>query len=444
LFERLRKNTAAAPAKSLKDLTPMSTAEHFLAEHRRQELIHKIRDFSGLEAAGYESLWATLIDNLVHYCQYLPESINSYYAQPGGLVDYALNRTEVALDLFQEFMIHDKDAGLSEEQKLWQYALFSAAILQGIGKLFIDYQVNLYDHNRHLLKSWNPLIESLVHVGRYYDYEFQKDSDIEFRRRLNLLMAKALMPASGFDWIASNPEVLAIWLALLNEDQRGAATLGALLIRAEAIAIQRYYSEFYARIMASRGGHLGRPGTFSDGVPESLLDKEQAVGVQFIQWMVKAFGAGIIMINKAPLLSVPGGLLMCPEMFQLFVREHPEYKNWQAIQKAFLSLNLHGYAADGGLNSRFEQTQNQKIHEGIIFAEYAVALPASVPVHNINTGRTQTMSAIDFIHNSQENNHFIPHQNGTREPLQQLAPSGQWQNAESEAPNLKNGAKRGV
>ena len=34
-------------------------------------------------------------------------------------------------------------------------------------------------------------------------------------------------------------------------------------------------------------------------------------------------------------------------MFQLFMREHPEYKNWQAVQNGFLSLGLHRRAADG-------------------------------------------------------------------------------------------------
>ncbi len=146
------------------------------------------------------------------------------------------------------------------------------------------------------------------------------------------------MPASGFAWIASNPEVLAVWLALLNEDYRSAGTLGAILIRADAIAIQRYFLAFMARSGARRSGRYGRAVTFTGGVPESITEKEQAIGVEFIQWLIKSLDEGRIMVNKAPLFMVPGGMLMCPEMFQLFVREHPEYKNWQAIQNGFLSL----------------------------------------------------------------------------------------------------------
>lgn len=422
----------------------MLTAAQVLADNKRQELLQKMRSYSGLETVRYDSLCVTLIDNLTHYCQNLPESTNSYYAQAGGLVDHALNRTEAALSLLQEFMIYDKKEGLSEEQKLWQYALYSAAILQGIGKLVIDYQINLFDSNGQALKQWNPLLETLVNVGSYYDYEFQKEKDVEFRRRLNLLMAKNLMPASGFAWIASNQQVLAVWLALLNEDQRSAGTLGALLIRADAIAIQRYFNEFLIRAASGRGRALGRAGTFSGGVPETVTEKEQSIGAEFIQWLIKALGEGLIMINKAPLMMVPGGFLMCPEMFQLFVREHSEYKNWQAIQKAFLSLQLHSYAADGGLESRFEQTQNQQMHSGIVFSEYAIALPNEVNVHQMHTGKTVHMSATEFIHNTQEHHQFTQHNKVVVEPLKQLAASGQWSTIEQEAPTRTPGVQRGV
>lgn len=441
LFHRQRKNTLSTQAKSLKDLTSMVTAAQFLADSKRQQLMQKMRDYSALEVTRYDSLCGTLIDNLVNYCQSLPESTNSYYAQAGGLVDHALNRTEAALGLFQEFMIQDHAGTLSEEQKLWQYALYSAAILQGIGKLFIDYRINLFDTNGQLLKLWNPLVESLVNVGSYYDYEFQKEGDVEFRRRLNLLLARALMPPSGFTWIASNPQVLAVWLALLNEDPRSAGTLGALLIRADAIAIQRYFTELLLRSAAGRGGPFGRSGTFSGGVPESIAEKEQMIGVQFLQWLIKALGEGLIMVNKAPLMMVPGGFLMCAELFQLFVREHPEYKNWQAIQKAFLSLGLHSRAPDGSLMSRFEQAQNQQMHTGIVFSEYAIALPASVNVHHLATGKTQSMSATEFINQAQENNYFIPLDHAANSSLQKLNAAGQWQAIEHEAPTATPGVK---
>ncbi|WP_172653487.1 conjugal transfer nickase/helicase domain-containing protein [Legionella fallonii] len=445
MFHRQRKNPLSAQARSLKDLVRHVAASQFLAEEKRQILLQKMKELTQLEASRYESLCFVLIENLVNYCQNLPETTNSYYSQLGGLVDHALNRTEAALSLFQEFMVQDGSEPISEEQKQWQYALYSAAILQGIGKLFVDYRINVFDSGGQLLKQWNPLLESLNSTGSYYDYDFQKESDVEFRRRLNLLIARALMPASGFAWIASNPQILAVWLALLNEDSRSAGTLGAILIRADAIAIQRYITENMGRSLASRGGRYGRAGTFSGGVPETLAEKEQAIGVEFIQWMIKALDEGLIMINKAPLLMVPGGMLMCQEMFQLFVREHPEYKNWQAAQNGFLSLGLHRRNADGSVMSRFEQTHNQQMYSGVVFSEYAVALPESVKVVQLSTGKVETLSATELVNKAQYPSQFVQQQNAiVVAPLQKLSATGKWQTIDNDVSFLTLGAKRSV
>lgn len=445
LFHRQRKSPLSAQARLLKDLVRHVAAPQFLAEEKRQILLQRMKELTQLEATRYESLCSALIDNLVNYCQNLPETSNSYYSQPGGLVDHALNRTEAALSLFQEFMVQEPSEPISEEQKQWQYALYSAAILQGIGKLFVDYRVNLFDNSGQLLKQWNPLLESLNSTGSYYDYEFQKESDVEFRRRLNLLIARALMPASGFAWIASNPQILAVWLALLNEDQRSAGTLGAILIRADAIAIQRYITDNMGKTSVNRVGRYGRAGTFSGGVPETIAEKEQAIGVEFIQWMIKALDEGRIMINKAPLLMVPGGMLMCQEMFQLFVREHPEYKNWQAAQNGFLSLGLHKRNADGSMLSRYEHTQTQQMYSGVVVSEYGVTLPESVKVVQMNTGKVESLSATELIHKAQYPSQFIQQQNAiVVTPLQKLSASGKWQTVENDSSFLTLGVKRGV
>lgn len=443
LFHRDRKTSLSMQRKPLKDLTRIIPASQFLAEDKRQILLKRMRDLTHLDASRYTSLCSTLIDNLVLYCQSLSETTNSYYSQPGGLVDHALNRTEAALSLFQEFMVQDQPDSLSEEQKLWQYALYSAALLQGIGKLFVEYRITLFDAGGNLLKEWNPLLESMGSIGQHYSYEFQKEPEVEFRRRINLLLARALMPTSGFAWIASNGEVLAIWLALLNEDERSAGTLGALLIRADAIAIQRYFTEFMHRAGAGHpGGRYGHVGTFTGGTAETLLEKEQTAGLEFIQWMTKALGEGRILINKAPLLSVPGGLLMCAEMFQLFVREHPEYKNWQAVQNGFLSLGLHQRGADGNAISRYEHTSGKEMQQGIVFEKYAIALPESVKVQHLS-GKVESMSAMELTSRAQNYSNLVQHNPSATSALQKLNAAGQWHSPEqtgnSPSPGVKNG-----
>jgi integrating conjugative element relaxase (TIGR03760 family) len=440
LFHRQRKTALSLQTKPQNNLFEMVTVVDFLAETKRQSLLKKIRDLNALDAPSYESLCALLVDNLVNYCQNLPETANSYYSQAGGLVDFALNRTEAALALFRDFLVLSKPGAYSEEQKLWQYALQTAALLQGIGKLYVDYKIHLFDKQKQIVQKWNPLHEALNHTGKYYNYEMEKESNVEFRRRLNLLLAKSLMPASGFAWISSNPQVLEVWLALLNEDLRSAGTLGALLIRANAIAIQRYIGEFMIKSTPNRAGRYGLGGAFSGG-SDSLIAKEQAVGVEFIKWLSKSLEEGQVMINKAPLFMVPGGMLMSQEMFQLFVRENPEYKNWQAIQQGFLSLGLHTQSNE---LSRFEQANNQQMHTGIVFSEFAVALPENIEVHQISTGKIETVSAMELIHRSQYPSQFT-RQNSALviPPLQKLTSSGAWQAIENDKPAPQIGMKSG-
>lgn len=417
------------PVKIPKDLIAVLSPVEILAGDKRQFLIHQIKEWAMLDAKRFDALCLKLINQMTNYCQHLPETSNSYYALPGGILDYALNRTEAALQLFRQFIIQQDGAELSEIQKLWLYAMLSASFLKDIGKLQIDYRVNVFDPFGEPLKSWNPLIESLVSAGSYYQFEFLPDNEdkTSLRRRLNLLMAQHLMPKEGFAWIASNPEVLAAWLALLSDDWRSAGTLGAILIRADAVAIQRYFNENMIHHVGRGGIRAARMSTFIDTKPDASLAKDQLVGVEFIKWLMTSMDAGQLMLNKPPLLVVPGGLLIHPDAFKLFVRAHPEYKNWQSVQNGFLSLKVHRLNVNGDALSRFEQSNNHQMHEGILFKNYAIALPNMVKMHNIYTGKAAKISATELIYLAQYNHLFAEQSHhATPKSPQHLAASGQW------------------
>ena len=231
-----------------------------------------------------------------------------------------------------------------------------------------------------------------------------------------------------------------MWLALLNEDPRSAGTLGAILIRADAIAIQRYFNDYINKGMGGRSGRANRISTFVDTTPDSVAERERLIGVEFLRWLTMALESGKIVINRSPLFWVPGGFLMCAEIFILFIRENPEYKNWQAAQKAFLSLGMHSVGTDGEVISRFEQTNTQHMESGIVLSDYAVVLPEEAQVYNLNTGKISTMSAIELVQLSQNNHQFHRKEPGvTPNGLQYLAASGQWQAGEQTRMNLKSG-----
>ena len=418
MFHRQGSKAQTTGTKPPHDLIAFTTPAILLADAKRQTLLANITETCALESLRFNSLCLSLLNNFINHCQRLPETANSYYAQPGGFLDHALNRTEAALQLFRQQLMQ-QDTEPTEEQKLWLYALLSAGILQGIGKLKLDYRVDIYDSNRRALTEWNPLLDPLTAVGSYYHYEFQKEGADNLRRRLNALIAFQLMPTAGFSWIASNSEVLDAWLAMLHEDVNGAGVLGAILERAEAIAIQRDILELLAKNALGSGTRTPRVSTFIDRTPESTHEQDKLLGAQFIKWLSEGLEKGIIRINKAPLLMIPAGLVMSSETFQLFMRDHPEYKNWQMVQKGLMAWGLHRHYAG----------------EPMVLSKYAAVLPNNLSVHNKKTGKSSTISALEMVHRQQT---------GEQRPMERLTTSGTWQSPKENPAAPHIGFIRGV
>jgi integrating conjugative element relaxase (TIGR03760 family) len=404
LFNRHEKKKGA-PSKPVKDLIRITPSELILEEERRKHLLLKIEASSTLDQDQFNKLSRNLVHNLTDYCQLLPETANRHYSQAGGFIDYALNRTEAALSLFKEYLILDASGLASEEQKLWQYALFSAALLQGIGKFYTDLQVVFFDSQGGALKTRDALSENLYtpaarvsssdpvnNPAFYYAYSFSTASSDKFRQRLNSIIARFIMPASGFDWIASNPKVLETWLALLNEDLYRAGTLGFILDRSKTLALQRHYSGL-PRIPLDRQLPYG---AFQQVLPESNSEMEYRTGIEFIQWLAKALDKGEMILDNLPLLAASGGLILLnTEIFKQFMKNNPHYKSLPAVQNGFLALGLHRLGLGGELVSRYEHTGTHKIQAGILF-DPSLALPGEFLIHDYKTGKNNQMSAMKF------------------------------------------------
>jgi integrating conjugative element relaxase (TIGR03760 family) len=421
-------------AKQSSSLMHIMTPAQGLLGEKRQAYIDVYRETMELDEKQFDSLCYSLLGNLINYYQELAETRNSYFSERGGLVEHAMSRTEAALSMCRKYFISQEEGGsdISEMQQLWLYALYSAGLLQGIGKLMTDYIIEIFDDKGDYIGRWNPMLMSLASSASFYDYETDNQKPDAHRRRLNLLLARQLMPLEGFKWIAQNADVLEVWLALLNEDHRSAGTLGPILIRADALAINRYFLEKNAKDFAEKGkkGRYSKlPTTFGkpqEGKLAQSADNDPLAGEKFIEWLQKALVSGKLMINKSPLFMVPGGMLMSADMFKYFIRESPEFKNWQEVQQSFLGLNMHTSAADGTTTQRFEQAKNQQIHSGVVFSSFAVVLPEQVKVMNMNTGVVKSMSALDAI-NSLTGSEFKSSASlQSSSQLQSLSASGQW------------------
>lgn len=417
-------------AKQGNKLIRVFNARQGLIGEKRQTYVKSYVELMALTQEQFALYCQRLIEALVEYYQDLPETRNSYFSERGGLLEHALSRTEAALSLCRAYFVNDEKQQLSEVQQLWMYALFSAALLQGIGKLMIDFAVDSFDEQANYTTAWNPLLGSLYANGTYFCYEFASDAPDAYRKRLNILLARQVMPKEGFKWIASNSEVLAVWLALLNEDHRSAGTLGPILIRADALAIQRYFSEKNARDFA-KDSNQSRYGRFANTFITPQVNDSQTgdslAGIEFIKWLSSALGEAKLMINKAPLFMVPGGLLMSPEIFKLFIREHPQFKNWLAVQEGFLTMKLHASSVTGDVTQRFEQHKTQQVMSGVVLANYAAILPDKVTIVNPNNGASKALSVLDIINDEKKYTGFIRQKTQhSMSDLKTLNADGKW------------------
>ena len=397
MFER--KNTTSHHASKHK-LTAILPPQRLLTEGKRPERIESMKKASFLEPSRFNTLCQTLMHQLLNYTQQLPETTNSYFSSPGGLFDHALNRTVAAVELFKHVVLADPEAHLSEDQQLWWYALFSAGLLRGIGKLPLDYAIELYNDKNHVIKHWEPLLEPLAKTARHYHYEIiNSDHDELFRRRLNVIFAQQLMPKEGFALLTKNLDVFAVWLELLSEDSASSGTLALILDRADAIAIQNNLLEdlpLHHHLEPS----AKRISTFVDNPRETSGDRERLAGAEFIQWLLAALEASKLTMNQVPLLTVAGGTMIGPDAFKLFVREHPEFKNWLAVQQGVMALGLHEHALDG--------TPAEK---GLLI-KGSVVLPHSFQLKTSNTAKTIRTTALAHLSNNK---------------IEQLSKTGQWE-----------------
>src|SRR3990167_1358432 len=379
------KPRAKAPKhkKPIAELSKMDDVKNLWLRPKSQQLFTKIETACAWDKDNYDTYYLPVLKRLLEYVESLPDSTNRFYSEQHGFFDYALLRSEAALSLFTDYLIVDKNADLSEEQRCWQYALFTASMLLGIGKLFLDYEIDLYDDLGGHIERWNPLIKKLINKTPYYLAKIEHNpSEVELRKRLNLILAKNIMPPLGFEWLASNKEIFTVWITLLNEDLQGVKLFGSILSRAEDMAVVKAIEEWLER----QGYNTKAKGirTFKDINVETPKNMADQMGAAFLEWVREKSALGEIAFNEKEGQLDLGrkGISINPELFKLFIRDFPTYKSWQAVQKGFMALGLTD-------ESGIDVTE-------LSFAKFGILLPAKACFYNKTTKSKAWVNAVEL------------------------------------------------
>ncbi len=380
MFERPGKSSLQK--KTAHGFTTLVPPMQLLLKNKRPEQIKIIEESAQFSATRFKTLCEPLLTTLLRYTQQLPDTTNYYFSHPGGAFDHALSRTRAASELFHNSLLSDPAARLSNIQQCFWYALFSAGLLKGIGKLPLDYQVKLYNEQHKQIKIWEPLLEALYGTAKSYQFEFINSTyDETYRQRLNIILAQQLMPKAGLTWLMQHPQVFEIWLALLHEDAASAGALGLILDRADAIAIQEdlFNAVKDFNYPKQKKTHLS---TFIDSGHDETIGREKVIGTEFLKWLLNKIESGKFTFNKPPLLSVAGGTLIGPEAFKLFANESVLFKNWVAVKNSFLSLGIH--------DKSYSTAQTQGV-----LVKGSLALPNTVHHQATKTGSPRETNVMD-------------------------------------------------
>lgn len=449
LFSGLRFGLHKTPAAEKAIITPkkytINRVKRLLEHKKCQDLILQCNQLLGFTEEQSDTYVIPLLQDFSEFVQNLPETRNSYFSNQGGMIEHALMRATAALSMCRAYFSaqpsHKNNHRMSAMETLWMYTLFSSGILNGIGKVFSDFVIELYDENGKHLDRWNPFEGSMLETkASSYDYDFEEGRHADlFSRRLSVLLAKELIPFKGFAWISSDKEVLSVWLSLLEDNQRDAGIFGPFIVRADALAINTYFDEKriqreYANLDkialdevndleetkeldAEEKEHLKRITAAIEKEKLSLRESESndfsinretepseekvlktRAGLDFLQWLKSQIKALRLEFNEA-IFYIPTGALFLPTiLFEAFRKKNPHYQSTQEIIDSFNKLQLHLKGNQNTHLSTFvRQTNENNRIEGIVLANAQLVLPKTVGVR-LSNGSTKTMSSTDLPH----------------------------------------------
>lgn len=388
LHSTLHKTKPVETSAKHPDVTIVQPAATLLQTEKRQQHLKNIKTLLNLPPKLFDSLYQRVINQFVEFCQSLPETQHGLFANEGGFLDHGLERASRALSLCLSYFFPQEKTlqNISSQEALWIYAVFTAALFLDVGKITVKYQVHLCNRDGSVLKEWSPYSGSMMQQAKFYRFDFVKENRDNLKRHTTALVARQILDShdgqgintSGFNWIASNPDVLENWLIILFGEKRIPMTSFMSVIPiVDTQIIEAYLANLFPEhTLTNPHGLFEKPKT------EATHNFE--AGKDFIHWLKENITNNKISINQPTADSeihvVNEGVLINPELFERFAKEHFKHTNPSVVKSEVIhmvevlfesaAVQLR-YRAIGGISAR---TNKNIINSVMLPAE--LALPA--------------------------------------------------------------------
>ncbi len=174
----------------------------------RAEPLARLRELSNSSGSQFEAAYAPLLAAFAGYVQRLPDE----GAQT--LLDARLDRAATVLARRRGMILPPgvEPERAAREADAWTYALFGLALLRGLGGALARWAVALWAADGRSLGRWRPHTEprGLSRVKGAVAYT-ACPNDAPPGADWTPLVAGALLPEPGLNWLWREPGVMAVW-----------------------------------------------------------------------------------------------------------------------------------------------------------------------------------------------------------------------------------------
>ena len=207
---------------------------------RHHGLLNEIRRNVGIPETHYEALYMAIFRQFAAYMQELPASEAHHHASPGGALRHGLEVACHAVRRRRKLLLPAGATAeqIAERQDLWTYAIVTAALLHDIGKPVVDLEVLMLDPQGLNMGAWQPWRGDMPSQGCHaYRTRYRRGRTYRLHERMPAFFIKQLMPSTGIEWLARDPEAFALWSALLVGDWDNAGIIGQIVQEADGQSV---------------------------------------------------------------------------------------------------------------------------------------------------------------------------------------------------------------
>ena len=224
-------------------LLPIHPGKHLTQNPKIIHLISKLKEMVYTPDTQFDSLYLQSLENFADYVQQLPSRRNFHFNQTNGMLLLGFLRAFQTIRLYRE---HTSVKSYARDKvpaniALWSYALYTAALLLGVGEIYATYWVSLCDAHGEFKQRWQPKLGPMTQSNEtHYRYTFEQETRDAVANLDTLVVAEKILPAEGLAWIASDKYVYELWSAILTGDPGRAGPFAGFIIPTEDILLEQH------------------------------------------------------------------------------------------------------------------------------------------------------------------------------------------------------------